>query len=338
MSPAPQSPQGQALPAPAPTLPAPTLPAPPANPGRARQRRTPPPWIGVLSFVALTYLVTWAVWSILWLRDVPTPQSPGANATTDLHFQLIAGLGMLVPALAALVLSYQEGSLTALSLGVRPKPRHLAWAWLLFPALVLITLGLSLLSGLARYDSEHRLLAEALAKAPGKAPNLPLWALLVLQFLAGVAVGPVVNLPATLGEELGWRGYLLPRLRAARLSPLWALVLSGVIWGVWHAPVLLRGYNYPGHPYLGTLLFIPVCVLLAVPLGWLRMASGSIWPAALAHGALNATAPIVLLVAKDYNPLLAGSLVSLTGCVPLLVLSLWLWRSGRLAAAFADGG
>ena len=72
--------------------------------------------------------------------------------------------------------------------------------------------------------------------------------------------------PVTFGEEVGWRGYLLPRLLP--LGQWRALVLSGAIWGLWHAPVILLGFNYPQHPVLGVLLMATMGAILGTLLGW----------------------------------------------------------------------
>lgn len=282
----------------------------------------------VVTFVALTYVATWALWSLLWLADIPV---------SDLRFRVVAGLGMLVPGLVALFCARKVpgGLWRALTLTVRPPPRFMAMAALLFPPLVLLAAGLSLALGLARFDSQFTMLREALeaqTRAAGRPmPTIWLGWLVLGQFAAGVVIGPLVNLPAAMGEELGWRGFLLPRLRAAGLSWRGAVLVSGVLWGLWHAPVLLRGYNYPGHPVAGTLLFIPGCVLLAIPFSYLRIASGSVWTPALAHGSLNAIAPVALLLLRDYNPLWAGTVVSAVGLGLVGLVGVCLWRSGRLA-------
>jgi membrane protease YdiL (CAAX protease family) len=64
-------------------------------------------------------------------------------------------------------------------------------------------------------------------------------------------MGPAVNGLFAFGEELGWRGYLLPKLMP--LGKWKAYVLVGIIWGLWHGPLVLAGFNYPAFPVLGVL-------------------------------------------------------------------------------------
>ena len=76
------------------------------------------------------------------------------------------------------------------------------------------------------------------------------------------------------------------------------MLISGSFWGLWHAPVVLLGYNYPEHPDLGVVLMVAFCVIFGIILGWMRLSTGSIWPAVIAHGALNGSAGVVYLFSK----------------------------------------
>lgn len=109
-------------------------------------------------------------------------------------------------------------------------------------------------------------------------------------------------IPFTFGEEYGWRGYLLPQLLPLGQWP--ALLLTGAIWGVWHAPLLLIGWNYPKHHVLGVLLFTIALTIIGTLIGWTRLATGSVWPAVIAHAAL------------DQNEVLKGVLVLLKAGAP----------------------
>lgn len=122
---------------------------------------------------------------------------------------------------------------------------------------------------------------------------------LKLVFLTQLAVGfllsPVINLFATAGEEIGWRGYLLPKLMEHYRTRT-AIVISGVIWGLWHAPIIAMGHNYglgyPTAPWGGIIAMVFFCLFVGSFFSYLAIRSGSFWPPALAHGALNGFAGI----------------------------------------------
>ena len=89
------------------------------------------------------------------------------------------------------------------------------------------------------------------------------------------------------GEEFGWRGYLDRKLED--LTGLTgAVLIGGTIWGLWHAPLVAKGYNFgPGHPVLGVVLMCVSCIFMNAILMWLTESSGSIYPTVIAHGVLD---------------------------------------------------
>jgi len=133
-------------------------------------------------------------------------------------------------------------------------------------------------------------------------------------------------IPAVL---LSWPLFLLRRL--LELGKWRGILLSNVIWGLWHVPVILQGHNYPEHPVLGVFLMVAFCVPLGIFLSWLYPETRSPRAPALAHGAVNASAglPIVFLV-PGVNMTLGGTLASLAGWVGFALLAAWLIASGRL--------
>lgn len=114
--------------------------------------------------------------------------------------------------------------------------------------------------------------------------NIPFF---ILNFLLSHAIFLVVGSIITLGEELGWRGYLQEKmLRKFGLNK--GLIFLGIIWGYWHLPIILMGFNFPNHPILGALLLMPLgTIFLAIFMGWLYLHSRSIWVPALAHASAN---------------------------------------------------
>jgi membrane protease YdiL (CAAX protease family) len=157
-----------------------------------------------------------------------------------------------------------------------------------------------------------------LALSPGTRA-IPVGMVVALQLLQGLLLGPIINIFVTMGEELGWRGFLLPRLLP--LGQWRAILLSGLVWGIWHAPVILQGYNYPQHPVWGVLLMTVSTVLLAVIFSWLYLATRSPWVAALAHASLNAWGGLPLLfLAAGFDTAYGGTIISITGWVVMGVV------------------
>ncbi|WP_344944076.1 CPBP family intramembrane glutamic endopeptidase, partial [Sphaerisporangium flaviroseum] len=119
---------------------------------------------------------------------------------------------------------------------------------------------------------------------------------------------------------------LLPRLMP--LGTWRALLVSGVMWGAWHAPLTLRGYNYPELGAWAAPMFVVFCVAYGCLLGWLRLYSGSAWPAVVGHGALNASVGLVLLVGDAAAPpnLVVAGITGLVGSALLAVVSAVLFK------------
>ena len=114
--------------------------------------------------------------------------------------------------------------------------------------------------------------------------NLPAQALLPLMAFNTVLMGPFLGLIIAFGEEYGWRGYLQTEL--IRLGRVRGVFLLGVIWGVWHWPVIWMGYNYPDQPILGSLAMVVFCIILSYFLAYAVFKSQGVWTAAYLH-ALN---------------------------------------------------
>ena len=134
-----------------------------------------------------------------------------------------------------------------------------------------------------------------------------------------------------LGEEVGWRGYMMPRLKE-RFGLLNGRLLGGVVWGVWHWPLMLLvgyeyGTNYLGAPLLGLVVWCVVCFALNTLLDILYEKTESIWVPAIAHGAFNAIAalPQVLVTPADaYYNVLGPMPIGLIAALPMLAAAVWL--------------
>ncbi len=181
----------------------------------------------------------------------------------------------------------------------------------------------------AYFDPNLETLRRGMLNTPALARISP-WTFVAIQAVGAILISPIVNSWATLGEEFGWRAYLLPKL-----LPLgWrkTMILMGVIWGVWHWPVIFMGYEYglkyPGFPWVGPLLFLWVIFGLGVFLAWIVLRGGSVWPGVIGHAAVNGIAGLAALAVKGSpNPLLGPLPVGLIGSSVAMVIALVLFFS-----------
>lgn len=149
--------------------------------------------------------------------------------------------------------------------------------------------------------------------------------------LFAITLAPPINMLFAVGEEAGWRGYMMPQLKE-RFGLLNGRLLGGVIWGVWHWPImLLTGYeygtNYLGAPVLGLVVWCVVCFALNTLLDWLYEKTGCIWVSAIAHGAFNAVAALFTVLtypADAYYNVLGPTPIGLIGMLPMLAAAVWL--------------
>ncbi|KGQ22417.1 CPBP family intramembrane glutamic endopeptidase [Thermus filiformis] len=253
-----------------------------------------------------TYALSWGLFGLYLLL--------GGRLGTP-GFALFAVAYMWTPGLVALYFAGREG--VRLPLALRPN-RYWLLAWLLPVGLTLLSIPLSLPFG------RWRGLQDLLAAIPN-AQSLPealWWGVLLLQ---GLLAGATVNLLAALGEELMWRGYLWERLKERGFWP--ASLDIGLVWGLWHAPLVLLGYNYPQHPLAGVGMMTFFTLLLTPALLYVREKGGSLLAAALLHGTLNAVAGLSLLAVERTNDLLVGVL-GLPGLFLLAAFNLYLRRRG----------
>lgn len=145
----------------------------------------------------------------------------------------------------------------------------------------------------------------------------------------------ILMLTGGIGEEGGWRGVLQPEM-ARRWGSFKGTLLVGLIWGYWHLPVNLAGYNGTHHPVLQALFFFQInTIAMSFVLALLVQRSGSIWPAALAHAANNVLQSGTLIVASNWRAdLLAGTLASIL--VGMICAWLLIRRKSRVSSSLGN--
>jgi membrane protease YdiL (CAAX protease family) len=164
---------------------------------------------------------------------------------------------------------------------------------------------------------------EAVAAA---GPPPPVAVLLLASLWGALVAGWTVNGVFAMGEEYGWRGLMWEELRGA--GPVRANLLIGLAWGVWHAPLIMQGYNYPGFPGLGVLAMVAFCTGMSFVLTAVRELTGSLIPVAATHGMVNGIAPILLLLTPDAQRIVGGP-VGLLGAVIFALIGAAAWAVAR---------
>lgn len=294
-------------------------------------------WGAVSLFTALAWGLAWLICLPLWLGDGLA--TPGALV-------LITAM-MFAPTVAMVVTMLVTGiprkGERIRSLGMWPlRPaKQVVWlimiGWLGPLAVVLLALGVAVMLGWLHPDFTFPVIAEQLAKAVPAGVALPPVGVIVGAQLAAIPIGALINGIFAFGEELGWRGWLVPALRPLGTWP--ALLISGAIWGLWHAPIILLGYDFGRSDVVGVLLMVGGCVAWGVLFGWLRLRSASLWPSVLAHGMLNASAGLSLLLSPPHpqlglvSPLGASGWIACALVVVVLLLTGQFRRQPALAAS-----
>jgi membrane protease YdiL (CAAX protease family) len=246
---------------------------------------------------------------------------------------------MYMPALATVILQklvHREPITGPLGVSLNVN-RFWLVAWFLPLVLALSAFALALLLPEVRFSSdmaglmsrfEGTMPPEKVAEVREKLATMPVhpFALSIVQaLLAGATINSVV----AFGEELGWRGFLHREL--SHLGFWRSAAVIGFVWGLWHAPLVLRGHNYPDHPGLGVPMMVAFCVLLAPLLGFVRNRGKSVLAATVMHGSLNATVGLAVMLLAGGNDLLIG-LTGAVGFVVLLVANAGVWAyEGRAA-------
>jgi uncharacterized protein len=147
----------------------------------------------------------------------------------------------------------------------------------------------------------------------------------IFKITTGLAIGTLF----ALGEEIGWRGYMLPRLFSFGVVP--AMLIVGFLHGVWHLPIMLTTdyYHNTGNPLLVVPLFLVTVTLAGVFFGFIRIWTGSVWAVAIAHAAANTAWEIMTEMTQTKSPLVLEYVGGESGVIMiggLLIFSFFISR------------
>ena len=153
----------------------------------------------------------------------------------------------------------------------------------------------------------------ALPAAGGSLPQA------MVKFIIGLGISTIL----ALFEEVGWRGYMLPRVIGIGVVP--AMLLVGLLHGVWHLPLLLGTdyYHSTGNPWLVAPLFLVTLTLAGVIYGFLRIWTGSVWPVAIAHAAANNAWEVMNNVTQTKSPVVQEYVGGESGLIMIAGLAIF---------------
>jgi membrane protease YdiL (CAAX protease family) len=269
-------------------------------------------------FLILTFVLTYLLAGIYKLV--------GGDITHRIGFTVLGIIIMFIPTISVIIIKkliHHEKLKTDLLISFKINKWFFV-AWLIIPIIMFFTFGISLLFPDVIYSPEMSgffkrfesimtpAQIEQMKNSFATLPINPIWIFLIQGLFAGGTIGAI----AAFGEELGWRGFLLKEFKEMHFFK--AAIIIGFIWGIWHAPMILMGWNYPQHPQIGVLMMIIFCILLSPLLLYITIKSKSVIAAAILHGSMNGTYVISLMLTDGGNDLTVG----LTGLAGFIALSI----------------
>ena len=276
-------------------------PAPKLTPEEEKKRNLKQIGLYLLITFALTYVVE--IFGIM-------PMAKNADAQQAYIVQSVIASVMFLPALGALLtrlLTKERLTLRSLMLTIDLKKnlRYYGLVWFGFDLLILFGAALYFLIFREQFDVGFGTM-KALFEAQGlESTQAQVQQVVVVQLAMGAVIAPFANLLNCFGEEWGWRGFLLPRMmKQFKVVP--AVLLCGVIWGLWHLPLTVIGHNYGvdyvGYPFTGILAMCLFCTVMGIILSYVTIKTKSCIPAVMGHSTLNGFASVGILFTSPERP------------------------------------
>ena len=260
---------------------------------------------GTIKYLIWTFLIAW-----IMQAAVAVLYQSGLAA----FGQLLMTVMMFAPLLGVL-LSGQKLSDMGWKPRLKGKIKTLLAAWFLPAALTAIgaVVYFAVFPGHLDLSGDYLASAagpEVMAQLEVQGLTYPMY--ILISVIGCLTYAPLINMIPAVGEEAGWRGFLYPQLKA-KFGKGKGRLIGGVIWGIWHWPVMwMIGYeygsDYVGFPVVGMLIFCIFTIALGILCDWLYEKTDCIWIPSLFHGAINAaaTVPLAICVTNTGSAILLG--------------------------------
>ena len=281
-----------------------------------------------LVYVLITFGMTW-VYCLLIVYPIADGES--LSGVPSLITQLVVAAAMFFPAIGVLLtrLLTREGFRNAwLKPNLKKNLRFYLLAWFGPAILTFAGMGIYFLLFPDHLDLSFSYMKSMMAAAgtPYEAQAVPMDLLMTIQCVQAVFLAPALNFVTCFGEEWGWRGYLLPKV-SSHFSVVPTLLITGIIWGLWHAPLTIIGHNYGlgywGFPFTGIAMMCVFCTVLGIFMSYVTLKTKSCIPAILAHGAVNGIAAIGIYFTFDGgNPFVGPAPTGIIGMIPFILVAI----------------
>ena len=284
----------------------------------------------ILVYILITFGLTWAYCLLI---VYPVANGEALTGIPALILQLVVAAAMFFPAVGVLLtrLVTREGFRDCwLRPHIKGNFKHYVLAWFGPGILTFAGMGIYFLLVPGSFDPDCGYMKQAMAAAgtPYEAQAVPMNMLMGIQIIQALLLAPILNFVTCFGEEWGWRGYLLPKI-SKHFPTVPTMLITGIIWGLWHAPLTIIGHNYGlgywGFPFTGIAMMCLFCVTLGIFLSFVTLKTGSCIPAILAHGAINGIAAIGIYFTFDGgNPFIGPAPMGIIGMIPFMIVAVFM--------------
>ncbi|MCM1136134.1 MAG: CPBP family intramembrane metalloprotease [Clostridium sp.] len=287
----------------------------------------------IIIFLAVTFLLTYGMEIFVIMPMVGSSDVSRAYAAQSMISGMMAfpAIGVLITLLITKDRLFRN---LRISFNLKGNLKYYGLVWFGFALLIFLGMALYFVIFPRQFDGELgyvKVVLAAQAEIAGAEDTTVTTgqarSLMANQIVMGVLLSPLLNLLPCLGEEWGWRGYLLPRLmKQFKVVP--ALLINGVIWGLWHAPLTVMGHNYGvgylGYPVTGILAMCAFCTVIGIILSYVTIKVKSCLPAVVGHGMLNGLGSVGIYftsLQNPYNIFLGPACVGLIGGAGFIALA-----------------
>ena len=284
----------------------------------------------ILIYLLITFSLTWAYCLVV---VYPVANGESLSGVPSLITQLAVVVVMFFPSIGVFLtrLVTREGFQNSwLKPNLKKNIRYYLLAWFGPAILTLAGMGIYFLLFPDDLDLSFGYFVSTLesAGAPMETLPFPIELLMLVQCVQAILLAPLMNFITCFGEEWGWRGYLVPKMKGL-LPTVPMLLITGIIWGLWHAPLTIIGHNYGlgylGFPFTGIAMMCLFCVVVGIFLSYVTLKTNSCIPAILGHGAINGFAAIGIYFTKDGgNPFIGPAPTGFIGMIPFMIVAVFM--------------